>query len=145
FRLAALGEAFGGRVIVRATEGALSANREHQTFPLPGSPRNLPSAPPPIPEPGENHRLTAGAAYDRARADASPPTALSEREVARQLGLSVATVRAWRVQRKGPRFVRFGRAVRYRQSDIDQFVRTSLVETDRRDVSAFRARKDETE
>jgi excisionase family DNA binding protein len=54
--------------------------------------------------------------------------AMTEREVARRLGLSVATLRAWRVRRRGPRYVRFGRAVRYLATDIEQFVRTSAVD-----------------
>ena len=53
--------------------------------------------------------------------------ALTEREVATQLGLSVATLRAWRLKQKGPRFVRFGRAVRYFEADIKHFVETSRV------------------
>ena len=54
--------------------------------------------------------------------------AMTEREVARRLGLSVATLRAWRVRRQGPRYVRFGRAVRYLATDIERFVRTSAVD-----------------
>ena len=38
--------------------------------------------------------------------------ALTEREVAELLGLSVATLRAWRHRGKGPRFLRLGRSVR---------------------------------
>ena len=53
--------------------------------------------------------------------------ALTEREVAMQLGLSVATLRAWRLKQKGPRFVRFGRAVRYLEADIQHFVESSRV------------------
>ena len=53
--------------------------------------------------------------------------ALTEHEVAARLGLSVATLRAWRLKRKGPRFVRFGRAVRYLPGDLDQFVEASSV------------------
>jgi excisionase family DNA binding protein len=53
--------------------------------------------------------------------------ALTEHEVAARLGLSVATLRAWRLKRKGPRFVRFGRAVRYLQTDLDRFVEASSV------------------
>ena len=53
--------------------------------------------------------------------------ALTEHEVAARLGLSVATLRAWRLKRKGPRFVRFGRAVRYLPADLDQFVASSAV------------------
>jgi excisionase family DNA binding protein len=56
-------------------------------------------------------------------------TALTERQVAEQLGLSVATLRAWRHRGKGPRFLRLGRSVRYLPSDVDEFVRASAVDT----------------
>ncbi len=56
--------------------------------------------------------------------------ALTETDVAKQLGLSVATLRAWRLKRKGPRFVRFGRAVRYLAADVDRFIESSLVWND---------------
>jgi len=55
--------------------------------------------------------------------------ALTEREVAELLGLSVATLRAWRHRGKGPRFLRLGRSVRYLPSDLDDFVRASAVDT----------------
>jgi len=55
--------------------------------------------------------------------------ALTEREVADMLGLSVATLRAWRHRGKGPRFLRLGRSVRYLPSDLDDFVRASAVDT----------------
>jgi excisionase family DNA binding protein len=55
--------------------------------------------------------------------------ALTEREVAELLGLSVATLRAWRHRGKGPRFLRLGRAVRYLPSDVADFVRASAVDT----------------
>ena len=61
--------------------------------------------------------------------------ALTEREVAELLGLSVATLRAWRHRGKGPRFLRLGRSVRYLPSDLDDFVRASAVDT--RSVSSF--------
>jgi excisionase family DNA binding protein len=56
--------------------------------------------------------------------------ALTETDVAKRLSLSVATLRAWRLKRKGPRFVRFGRAVRYLSADVDRFIESSLVEND---------------
>jgi predicted DNA-binding transcriptional regulator AlpA len=59
------------------------------------------------------------------------PRALTEREVADRLGLSVATLRAWRFREKGPRFLRLGRSVRYLPADIDDFVRASAVDTRR--------------
>jgi predicted DNA-binding transcriptional regulator AlpA len=56
-------------------------------------------------------------------------TALTERKVAEQLGLSVATLRAWRHRSKRPRFLRLGRSVRYLPVDVDEFVRASAVDT----------------
>jgi predicted DNA-binding transcriptional regulator AlpA len=55
--------------------------------------------------------------------------ALTEREVADMLGLSVATLRAWRHRGRGPRFLRLGRSVRYLPSDVADFVRASAVDT----------------
>ena len=57
--------------------------------------------------------------------------ALTEHDVAKQLGLSVATLRAWRLKGKGPRFVRFGRAVRYLAADIEHFIEASVVDQSR--------------
>jgi len=54
--------------------------------------------------------------------------ALTEQDVAKQLGLSVATLRAWRLKGKGPRFVRFGRAVRYLAADVEHFIEASVVD-----------------
>lgn len=56
-------------------------------------------------------------------------TPLTEVQMAQRLGLSVATLRAWRHRGTGPRFLRFGRAVRYLQSDLDEFIRASAVDT----------------
>jgi predicted DNA-binding transcriptional regulator AlpA len=54
--------------------------------------------------------------------------ALTEREVSDLLGLSVATLRAWRHRGQGPRFLRLGRAVRYLPADLEDFVRASTVD-----------------
>jgi excisionase family DNA binding protein len=61
----------------------------------------------------------------------STERAMTENEAAEQLGLSVATLRAWRHRGKGPRFVRFGRAVRYLPSAVEEFIRASTVDTTR--------------
>jgi len=53
--------------------------------------------------------------------------AVNEIEAAAFLGLAVATLRAWRHRKKGPKFHRFGRAVRYLISDLEDFVRRSIV------------------
>ena len=55
--------------------------------------------------------------------------AITEHEVAERLGLSVATLRAWRHRGKGPRFVRFGRAVRYLMEDLGDYIDGCRVDT----------------
>lgn len=54
--------------------------------------------------------------------------ALSESEVAERLGVSPFTVRAWRHRGHGPRFMKMGRAVRYRPEDVEAFKETALVD-----------------
>lgn len=44
------------------------------------------------------------------------------------LDLSAATLISWRSRRVGPRFVRLGRAVRYRREDLDAFILSGLQE-----------------
>ena len=53
---------------------------------------------------------------------------LVEREVAERLGMAVQTVRGWRVRGCGPVYVKLGRSVRYRESDVEAFVRAGRVE-----------------
>jgi predicted DNA-binding transcriptional regulator AlpA len=48
---------------------------------------------------------------------------LNEHDVARITGLSVATVRRWRLLRQGPRFLKIsGSAVRYRVEDLRAYL-----------------------
>ena len=54
---------------------------------------------------------------------------LTEVEVAARLGVSRFTVRSWRLKGFGPRFLKMGRAVRYRPQDVDDYERQALVET----------------
>ena len=54
---------------------------------------------------------------------------LTDVEVAVRLGVSRFTVRSWRLKGFGPRFLKLGRAVRYRSSDVDEYERQALVET----------------
>ena len=51
--------------------------------------------------------------------------AMNETAAARLLGLSVATLRAWRHRKQGPRFRKFGRSVRYLASDLQAFIEGS--------------------
>lgn len=43
---------------------------------------------------------------------------LNEHDLARITGLSVASVRRWRLLRRGPRYLKIGSAVRYKAEDI---------------------------
>jgi len=43
---------------------------------------------------------------------------LTEHDVARITGLSVASVRRWRLIRIGPKYIKIGAAVRYRTEDV---------------------------
>ena len=44
-------------------------------------------------------------------------TLLTETDVSRQLRVSLAALRKWRVMSRGPQFVKIGPLVRYRQTD----------------------------
>jgi|SRR5450432_3794429 hypothetical protein len=44
---------------------------------------------------------------------------LTETDLSRQLRVSLAALRKWRVMKRGPQFVKLGSLVRYRQHDID--------------------------
>lgn len=59
---------------------------------------------------------------------------LDTERVAKVCGLSEVTLRKWRITGDGPRFVRLGRAIRYRRADLDAFLAdrafTSTTEAD---------------
>ena len=56
--------------------------------------------------------------------------ALNEQEVARRLGVSPFTLRAWRRQGRGPAYMKLGRAVRYRVADVAAF-EASVLKSDK--------------
>ncbi|MGP8242906.1 MAG: helix-turn-helix transcriptional regulator [Bryobacteraceae bacterium] len=47
---------------------------------------------------------------------------LNEHDVARITGLSVASVRRWRLLRQGPKYLKIGAAVRYKTEDISAWL-----------------------
>jgi predicted DNA-binding transcriptional regulator AlpA len=47
---------------------------------------------------------------------------LTEREVARALNLSVATLRRWRLQGKPPKWIKLGANIRYKPEEVLQFI-----------------------
>ena len=52
---------------------------------------------------------------------------LTEIDVANRLGVSRFTVRAWRQKGFGPKFLKMGRAVRYRSEDVQEYEERVLV------------------
>ncbi len=47
---------------------------------------------------------------------------IGEKEVAAYLSLGLSTIQQWRLKGKGPRFIRLGRLVRYRESDLRVYI-----------------------
>jgi excisionase family DNA binding protein len=47
---------------------------------------------------------------------------VTETEVAKRLNVSLAWVRRWRLERRGPAFMKVGALVRYRPGDLDAWL-----------------------
>jgi excisionase family DNA binding protein len=52
---------------------------------------------------------------------------LTQREAATLLKLSVRTIERLRVSGVGPRFLRLGRSIRYRLTDIESYISSRVV------------------
>lgn len=50
------------------------------------------------------------------------PLVMTTKEAAKLLGMSHRTLEDWRLTGTGPRFILFGRTVRYRMSDLKLFM-----------------------
>jgi predicted DNA-binding transcriptional regulator AlpA len=51
-----------------------------------------------------------------------PESLLTETDVSKHLRVSVACVRRWRLERRGPRFLKIGSLVRYRPEDVEEWI-----------------------
>ena len=47
---------------------------------------------------------------------------LAEEEVAKQLHVSIASLRRWRLEQRGPQFIKVGSLVRYRPEEIESWL-----------------------
>jgi excisionase family DNA binding protein len=56
-----------------------------------------------------------------------PPEFFDERRLCEILGISSVTATKWRAKAKGPPFIKVGRLVRYRRSDVDAWLRANTV------------------
>ena len=58
----------------------------------------------------------------RSNSAASENPFLDSSQAAEYLNLKRTTLEAWRCRGGGPRFVKLGRLVKYRRSDLDEFI-----------------------
>lgn len=57
------------------------------------------------------------------------PSEMTESQAAKYLAVSPATLRCWRVEKKGPTYRKNGRAVRYSKKDLDAWLERNKVLT----------------
>jgi excisionase family DNA binding protein len=57
--------------------------------------------------------------------DLVPSELIDEPTLASRLGVSRSTLQSWRYNGRGPRFIKLGRMVRYRTTDIDAYLRAN--------------------
>ena len=50
---------------------------------------------------------------------------IDEVQLAARLGVSRSTLQSWRYGRRGPRYIKIGRLIRYRSADVDAFLTAS--------------------
>lgn len=63
------------------------------------------------------------------RRDLAKKDRLNNQEAAQYLGLKAATLNKWRVYGEGPPFIKVGRLVRYRRSDLDAYLSGRRVQS----------------
>ena len=76
-----------------------------------------------------HHQTSSDVGLKQSFTSAGQNRTLTDGEVAERLGVSRFTVRSWRFKGVGPKFLKMGRAVRYRSQDVDEYERQALVET----------------
>jgi predicted DNA-binding transcriptional regulator AlpA len=52
---------------------------------------------------------------------------LTEQDVSRQLHVSLATLRRWRLERRGPKFIKVSSLVRYRPEELEEWLASQPV------------------
>jgi hypothetical protein len=57
---------------------------------------------------------------------------VDETGAAEVIGCAPRTLANWRSQRRGPRFIRVGRLIRYRIEDLQEYLNAGIVEADQR-------------
>ena len=58
---------------------------------------------------------------------AAQPRYLDTRQASELTGIATVTLERWRVDREGPPYVKLGRLVKYRRTDLDDFMEARLT------------------
>lgn len=53
---------------------------------------------------------------------------LSERDAASFLGITQRTLQSWRLERRGPAYIKLGRRIAYDRADLEQFLTANRIE-----------------
>lgn len=56
---------------------------------------------------------------------------LSERDAASFLGITQRTLQSWRLDRRGPAYIKLGRRIAYDSADLERFLADNRVEPER--------------
>lgn len=56
------------------------------------------------------------------QSNSKPSEMMTDRDVAAALKMSIASVRRWRRQQTGPKFMKIGSLVRYRRSEVEAWI-----------------------
>jgi hypothetical protein len=57
---------------------------------------------------------------------------VDEKQASKILNVAVQTLRNWRHMRRGPAYIKFGRAVRYPLSDLEQYIQSNRIDPEGR-------------
>lgn len=55
---------------------------------------------------------------------------LNEQTTAEFLGVTLASLRKWRWEKRGPAFIKLGRLIRYRKADLEAWLDRQTVRTE---------------
>lgn len=53
---------------------------------------------------------------------------LTTEQLAELLGLRTNTIEGWRLKGQGPRFCKLGRSIRYRRSDVEDWINDNIYQ-----------------
>ena len=85
-----------------------------------------------VPDKG-THRLLRGKITSKKSSEGIVMN-VNEKALAKEMNLSVQTLRNWRHKGKGPPYIKIGRAVRYNIKDIEKYLKQNRIDPERRET-----------